>query len=214
MADDETAGTGRDEPPTDDELSGLVGRTGGLQPWRRAFHAASGIVMALAPWVFDLERGTTVLLLSALLVVGVTIDVVRLRAPKLNALFFRAFSRLASPREADHFSSSTWYLTGALLTWAIFPAPIATAAILVLALADPSASVLGRLVGRRRVGTGTVEGLLVFYAVASAVLWAAVGEPVVLLVAAAAAAVEVLPIPLDDNLTVPVATAGLLFLVA
>jgi len=83
----------------------------------------------------------------------------------------------------------------------------------VLALADPSASVIGRLVGRRPLGKGTVEGVLVFYAVASAVLWAAFGDPMALLVAAAVAAVEVLPIPLDDNLTVPLATAGLLVLV-
>lgn len=213
MAHEDTAGTGGDDTAADRRMSELVGRTRGLQPWRRAFHAASGIVMAVAPWVLGLERSTTLLLLSALLLVALAIDLVRLRAPELNALFFRAFSRLVSPREADHVASSTWYLAGVLLTWAIFPASTATAAILVLALADPSASVLGRLVGRRRVGKGTVEGLLVFYAVASAVLWAATGDPAALLVAAAAAAVEVLPIPLDDNLTVPLATAGLLLLI-
>jgi len=214
MAHDETAGTGRDEPTTDDdELSELVGRTGGVQPWRRAFHAASGIVMAVGPHLLDFERRTTVLLLAGLLLVALAIDLVRLRAPTLNTLFFRVFTRLASPREAEHLASSTWYLAGALLTWAVFPGPVATAAILVLALADPSASVIGRLVGRRPLGKGTVEGVLVFYAVASAVLWAAFGDPMALLVAAAVAAVEVLPIPLDDNLTVPLATAGLLVLV-
>lgn len=169
--------------------------------------------MAVGPWVLGLERGMTVLLLSALLLVALAIDVVRLRAPEVNELFFRAFSRLASPREEEHLASSTWYLAGVLLTWAIFPARVATTAILVLALADPSASVLGRLVGRHPVGKGTAEGLVVFYAVASAVLWAAVGEPVALLVAAVVAAVEVLPIPLDDNLTVPLVTGGLLVLV-
>lgn len=205
---------GRGEPTTDDEPSELVGRAGGLKPWRRAFHATSGVVMAVGPRALGLERATTVLLLSALFLAALAIDVLRLRTPAVNELFFRALSRLASGREEERLASSTWYLAGALLAWAVFPAEVATTAILVLALADPSASVLGRLVGRRPVGKGTVEGLLVFYAVASAVLWAAVGEPVVLLVAAVVAAVEVLPISLDDNLTVPLATGALLLLVA
>lgn len=212
MAHHETPGTGRSEPTTDDELSELVVRTRGLQPWRRAFHAGSGTVMALGPQLLGFERRTTVLLLAVLLLVALAIDLVRLRAPKLNTLFFRLFTRLTSPREAEHLASSTWYLAGVLLTWTIFPGPVATAAILVLALADPSASVLGRLVGRRRLGKGTVEGVLVFYAVASAVLWAAFGDPTVFLVAAVVAAVEALPVPLDDNLTVPPVTAGLLVL--
>lgn len=197
-----------------ERLSALVARSGGLQPWRRLFHAGSGLILAWAPAALGLGRPAVVAALAAVVVVLAAGDVVRLRAPRLNALFFSAFPSLASPREAHRPASSTWYAVGALLTWLLFPPAIAVPAILVLALADPAASMLGRLVGRRRLGKGTVEGSLVFLAVAGAVLVATTSSwTAALVVAVGVTLVEVVPWRLDDNLTIPVAAAVLLWMV-
>jgi dolichol kinase len=193
-------------------FASLVARTEGLQPLRRVLHAGTGVVLAWAPVELGLGRWATVVLLAVVLAVLAAVDAARLRVPALNAFFFRAVPSLASPREAARSASSTWYVLGALLCWLLFPAEVAVDAILVLALADPAASVVGRLYGRRRVGKGSLEGGAAFFAVAAAVLflagfgWAAV--PVALLVAA----VEVTPQPADDNLVVPLAAGA--FLVA
>ena len=208
----ETEGVAAAEPGG--ELQRLVARTRGLQPWRRVFHASSGLALALAPPVLGLDRPGVLVVVGLLLGGAVTIDLVRLRIPELNRLFFRILSALASPREARRPASSTWYLVGVLLTYALFPA-WALAAVLVLGLADPAASVIGRQWGRVSVGKGSVEGAAVFFLVSSLVLAGTVGGVIrPILVAAVVTCVEILPISLDDNLTIPLVVAGSLAILA
>jgi len=194
---------------TGTDLTHLVERTRGLQPWRRVFHATNGMVVALVPGALGLERLDVALGLGLAFAFLVALDATRLRAPGVNALFFRTFPVLASPREAVGVASSTWFVLGALLTWTIFPAEVAVPALLVLALADPAAGTLGRLYGRHKVGSGSVEGSLAFFVVASLVLLVTVGGSAAVLVAGAVTVVEATPWRLDDNLSVPL-SAGLL----
>jgi glycerol-3-phosphate acyltransferase PlsY len=80
-----------------------------------------------------------------------------------------------------------------------------------LDFADPSASVVGQLYGRRKVGKGSLEGAAAFFTVAVGVLLVSQGVGAAAMaravgVAAIVAAIEVLPLGLDDNLTVPLST--------
>jgi dolichol kinase len=185
------------------ELAALVARTEGLQPWRRIFHAVSGLALAFVPAALALDPPVTVALLGAAVAFLLAADLARLRVPALNRLFFRAFTSLASPREARQIASSTWFALGGLITYLLFPYAVATAALVVLALADPAASVVGRTWGRRRLGKGSLEGAGTFFVVAFVALSPLVGAGPALAAALVSAAVEVLPIPLDDNLTIP-----------
>lgn len=198
--------------PSEPPLDHLVSRTEGLQPWRRVFHAFSGLMIVFVPFLAGWSRGTTLTLLTVALFVGLVLDVIRLRTTWVNRIFFRFFSGLASPREARGLASSTWYALGALVAFAVFPPPIAAGAIILLALADPAAGVVGRLVGRRRFGKGTVEGTTTFWVVGSAVLVPLVGWPHAVVAAAAAALAEIAPGLVDDNLVVPVVTGAVLWL--
>lgn len=142
------------------------------------------------------------------------VDLVRLRVPAWNRLFFRVLAPLASPREADAVASSTWFALSAALVWWLAPGRPAIAALLVLGLADPAASVVGRTWGRRTLGKGTWEGTAAFVAVALAVLAIVVGLPEAIAIAAVAAAAEVVPLGLDDNFTVPLSTAAAVWLLS
>lgn len=192
---------------TPEELAELVEKTEGVQYGRRIFHAAWGCVLAgLIVW-WPWPKGALVGLLGLAFVVLLLADVLRLRNPGLNAAFFRAFRWFASPREERQVASSTWYILGAILVvWPFEPA-IAAAAILVLAFADPAASVVGRLWGGRALGKGTRLGFAVFATVAAAVLAFFQPWPVALGAGLIVALVECQPIGLDDNLTVPITTA-------
>lgn len=201
------------------DLVGLVARTEGLQPWRRVFHATSGAAAALGPGLLDLSRVTVVALLATLLIVAVLIDLLRLRVPSVNRIFFRLLPALASPREAFRPASSTWYVLSLLVVWAIFPATVAVPAILILALADPAASVVGRLFGRRRLGKGTLLGATTFFLVSVIVLvtflgWAPASLARAAAVALAVTTAEVLPVGVDDNLMVPLTAAAFLVLLS
>lgn len=195
------------EEPTREE------RMRGVQPWRRIFHAGNALVVAFLPSTLGLSRWVVVGLLGGLVAAMLAWDVARLRSVELNALFFRWFPSLASDRERAHVASSTWYALGLMLVIALFPPAIAVPSILVLGLADPAASTVGRIWGRRRIGKGTVLGTAVFVVVAAAVLAPFVGPRRAVAAALVVAAVEILPWRLDDNLTVPLAAGVALWLV-
>jgi len=195
------------------EIDTLVQRTEGLQPWRRVFHASWGLVVVLGLVTLEPSWTTAVTVLGALAGLLLLFDLLRLRIASLNRLFFRLLRPFASPREADRIASSTWFVLGAFLTVALYPVEVVIPAVLVLALADPAASYVGRRWGKRSFGTGTFEGSLVFLAVAALVLGPFAGWIVAGAVALAATLLERIPWPLDDNLVIPLATGALLWTV-
>lgn len=208
----DTAPPASGEPGFDD----LVARTRGVQPWRRVFHALNGLSLALVPGALGITSSFTALVLGGVTAVLFALDLMRLRAPRLNEAFFRSFASLASPREATAVASSSWYALGATVVYALLPMPLAAASLLVLGLADPAASVVGRLWGRRPLGKGSRLGAATFAVVAWGCLVAVLpgGSPAALAaVAVAVAGVEVLPIGVDDNLSIPLAVGALLWIV-
>lgn len=196
----------------DPELTRLVDRTMGLQPWRRVFHALSGIAIVAGLLWYVQERAWQLAILGGLALLLYLGDSLRLRVPALNRLFFTLFLPLASPREMSGPASSTWYALGIFLTVLLFPLEIAVVAILVLSLADPAASVVGRLWGRRPLGKGSWEGSVAFALVAAPILIHQGGMVGGLAATLLTAAAEVAPLRLDDNLVVPLAAGGSLLL--
>lgn len=200
-------------PGSPQELRAAVRSTEGLQPWRRVFHATCGIASAALVEYGGLSPTTCLLLFGGGIVASLALDWLRLSVPSANFVFFRWFVALASPREARRIASSTWFLMGVFTTLLIAPTHLFAPAVLVLSLADPAASVVGRLWGRHPLGKGSWEGTTMFFLVACVVTFPFVGLPGALLAAGAVAIFEVLPTGIDDNLTVPVVSALALWLV-
>ena len=196
------------DPHRTPDFHRLVDRTRGLQPWRRIFHAVNGTIVAALLVSWEPSRGTAAVVLGAGAVAQRAADVARLVHPPANALFFRAFRSLASPREASGLASSTWYAIGMALTVLLFPLESAVSGILVLALADPAGSYVGRRWGKRPVLGGTVAGTTAFVLVAGAVLLLRHGPAVAAVGSLAAMLAERRSWPLDDNLAVPLVTAA------
>ncbi len=194
--------------PSFDEL---VARTAGPQPWRRVFHAANGVAIVAILLLLNPSWEVAVGILGGIVLALLALDGLRFTIPAMNRLFFRLLRPFASPREARGVASSTWFMVGVLLAVAVFPREIAVPAILVLALADPLASALGRRFGKRRLGSGTVLGTVVFFGVAFFVLTPFAGLPAALIAALGAALLEPLPWRLDDNLVVPLVTGVILW---
>ena len=192
------------------ELEILVERTRGLQPWRRLYHAANGVAVAVALSWLDLSRPVAVAILGGVALLLLASDLLRLLYAPANALFFRVFRRLASPREVARLASSTWYALGLAVTVLLFPREQAVSGILVLALADPTGSYLGRRWGQRPFLGGTVLGSASFATVAFAVLAFRHAVPAATVAALCATLAERRSWPLDDNLAVPVVTAAVL----
>ena len=193
-------------------LAELVAKTTGLQTGRRIVHAITGTVIFVAVTQLDLSKSLTITGLSVLFLILLASDLVRLPVPHLNILFFRFFQILVSPRESQNIASSTWYILGALIAIVLFPISAALSGILVLAWADPTASYLGRRWGKRSFLGGTLVGTTAFLVVAVLIL--SVRHPLTIAIPSACliTLVERLAWPLDDNLVLAPACAGILTL--
>ena len=172
----------------------------------------TGTLIFLAITLLELSTSLTIPALSVIFFVLLAFDTIRLRVPRVNVLFFRFFQILVSPRESQNIASSTWYILGALIAIALFPISAALSGILVLAWADPTASYLGRRWGRRAFLGGTLEGTTAFLVVAVLIL--SVRHPLTIAIPSACliTLVERLAWPLDDNLVLAPACAGILTL--
>jgi len=197
-----------DPPPND--FDELVRRTAGAQPWRKLFHATNAVLVAVGLEGLDLPRATAGALLAGVFGILALADLARLGNERLNRLFFRTFTPLASPREAKRVASSTWYAFGILLVVLFFSERVAISAILVLGLADPVASYVGRRWGAAPFMGGTVLGTVTFFGIAAVVLAFRHPPPVALMTAGVVTIAERRSWPLDDNLAIPVVCAALL----
>ena len=83
-----------------------------------------------------------------------------------------------------------------------------------MALADPVASWFGRKYGRRPFGSGTMLGsaLFSFVTLTVLVLIPDVGIPTAIGATVLVTLIEVAKWPIDDNLSIPLSTAGVLWL--
>ncbi len=186
----------------------------GHSVWRWLFHASWGVVIFAALRVLSPERWSAVLILALVLVAQASVEWLRLRHPSVNRIFVGAFRLLVLPVEVGTVASSTWYTAGVLLSVALLPRDAALSGILILALADPVASVVGQRWGRHRLLGGSWEGTAGFAVMALGVLLVRHEPMVAVLAAPLVALAERLSGRLDDNLVTPVASGAIVWVLS
>lgn len=157
----------------------------------------------LGPWPRDRNDFRT--LLIVLVVGAIAVDLLRLHAPGVKKFFRRFFGEMIREHEALSLLGSTYLLLAALLAIEIFPLPVAAAALGFTVLGDAFAAMAGKAWGRTRLFHKSIEGALA--GLTACLAWACylgaggyVPWAPVLVGAVAASLIELLPIPLDDNL--------------
>jgi glycerol-3-phosphate acyltransferase PlsY len=169
------------------------------------------------PWPHTVRAWRLVLLLGV--VIAVVIDVVRIHQRQVGHWFKQFLGELIRDHEQFNLLGSTYLVLAALLAIEIFPRPIAAAALGFTVLGDAVAALAGRAYGRTRIFGKSLEGSAA--GLAACLAWAAyvaaVGAlpwPVLVVGAILASLVELLPIPLDDNLAVTLAAGYAMKLLA
>ncbi len=186
-----------------------------LQLGRRLFHLANGVTIATAYALFFTHEQVihTFGAIACLVYIADRVriaypEVVARHAPWVNRIFVRAEEQV---RE----SAMTPFAIAVLLTILAVPKLAALVAIYTLAIADPLAAVVGIRLGRRRITTNrSVEGSLAVFAatvaIAALVLrwgtdataWPIAGTATGIGIVAVGN--ELLPLRIDDNLTIPI----------
>jgi dolichol kinase len=155
------------------------------------------------PW--PRGRGEWRLLLVACVALAIVVDLMRLHEPRVKWFFRKFLGELIREHEQFNLLGSTYLLLAALLAIELFATPVAAAALGFTVLGDGFAALVGKAYGRTRFFgkslEGTVACLLACFAWAAYVsLTGHLDFRVAAAGVVVASLVELLPIPLDDNL--------------
>jgi diacylglycerol kinase (CTP) len=186
---------------------------------RKLFHLLGGLgLLALyallgreqALWSYTVLAGIVLLL-----------EIARLRSPAFNRMLFARFGSFIRKSEERRMTGTVPYLLGVGLALLFYRVEIAAAAVCFLTFGDVAATAVGERFGRTKIaGEKSLEGTLAFIAAATAsgLLLAVVDihlmRGIILAGALTAAFAELLPLPLNDNLVIPLASGGVMELIA
>jgi len=187
-------------------------RAAKFKPLRSLIHVLVGLGAAALLALFP--RWEALLVQTLALVSSLAFELIRLRNPRVNGWFMSKFSALVRPEEERRVGGHVYLLLGALATALFFEREIAIAAILFLAAGDAAGVSAGSKLGLIRLGNGkSVEGALACFAsclfVGAAYLasFHALSFKAILIGSIAASIAELLSIPPDDNLSMPILAA-------
>jgi len=181
-----------------------------IQPFRKLFRLTGLLFPALYLWTSkEVTLAFTIVLLGFFL----GLEGLRFRRSAVNEALFRYGSVILRKEERTRLTAITWFLLGALPTVLFFTRQVAVTAWFFFLFGDVAAELVGTRWGRTRVLGKTLEGSLACLTtclIVGLAAWAWLRTPWSAVVAGALAAtvIELLPLPMDDNFTVPL-IAGL-----
>ena len=183
---------------------------------RRLFHALTGLgIIALA---LLLSRFALIILLGTMTIILLAVELVRRKSPEVNKWVISWFGWLMRDEESQRLTGTSYFLVATAVLFSVFPREIAILALAFLTLGDPVAAIVGRRFGGRKLGGKTILGSLACFVsclvAGFALSWVAPLTPVQILTGSACAALaEAVPLPVNDNLTIPLFSAGAMTLV-
>jgi glycerol-3-phosphate acyltransferase PlsY len=151
----------------------------------------------------------------------VTWEIVRFASPRVNLwLVSHLGSFLKRGERGFQLTGTTYLLLASLVVFLCFERDIAVVGLLFLAIGDLVAAIIGRRWGRFRVFNKSIEGGLACLASCFIIgVVASMLSPVISIAMAAigaviAAIIELLPTRINDNLTIPIVSGGVMTLIA
>ena len=184
----------------------------GVEIKRKIVHLATLVI----PFGYALTSKEGVLTFLIPLSLGLLfVDILRHFHGGVAFLFDRLFfGRVLRDEEKHTLMGSTYFLLACAMVISLFPKTIAIASLLILILSDTCAALVGKGIGKVAIGRKTLEGSGAFLFSALLIVWAYPGLERFSgsLGALGATLVELLPVPIDDNLTIPFVAASLMLI--
>ncbi len=174
--------------------------------------------LSVAVLAFVLSRGVVLVLMGSATFVFLLIDLLRLRLPWMSSWFQALFQPFLRDYEASRLTGASFLLVACLVSLTAFNREVAVLAISFLAVGDPIAGMVSERFGKTRLFRKTLEGALACLAacLATGLVWYYVGLNVPLMIvivgAVCAAIAESLPLPVDDNITIPLFSGLMMWL--
>jgi len=183
---------------------------------RGLFHIIGGLFIPIV--ALFLHGMVLVISLCVVTFILLAFELIRFKAPAINRWFFSCFKPLLREEEASRLTGASYMLIASLIAFLVFQRDIAVLALSFLAVGDPLATIVGKRIGKRKLLGKTLEGDLACFiscvAIGLVFYYAGLNIPLltILLGSIGATIVEAIPLPINDNLTMPL-FAGLVMTV-
>ena len=182
------------------------------KPWRRLWHLIGGSFFPIL--ALFVSKEVLLITLGAMAGIFVAWEIVRFASPRVNRWMVPHLGVILKGEERSRPTGTTYLLLASLAVFLLFDKYVAIASLLFLSIGDLMATVIGEKFGKRILFNKSSEGSLACLAsclligIVMSRLTPAMALPVAIVGAVSATIVELVPIPIDDNLTVPVVSAA------
>lgn len=183
----------------------------------RKLYRLAGLIF---PLIYYLNNKTTILiiLVVAVILVGI-IEILRFCFVSFNKKIFISARLILKDQEKHTISGTAYFLVASLLTILIFDREIAIAALVFTVLGDAAAVLIGSLWGRVKIKNKSLEGsiacFIVCFLAGITLVYTKLKLNITLISAGALAAtvMELLPIDINDNFSMPLFTGFIMAMV-
>ena len=184
--------------------------------YRKIIHIFNIVIPFTYLFFFD-SRFQVLCILVPLTVFAIIIEYLRVHSVIIKKLFGDFLISMLRLHEMDgKYTGATWVFIGSTITIAIFPKEIAIISLVYMSIGDTVAGLVGRKFGKIKFYDKTIEGSLaglIFCLLSGYLVQLSLPMEVVISGAFAAMFIELLPISIDDNLSVPL-FAGTIMVIA
>ena len=177
---------------------------------RKAIHLLNLVIPLSYCYIFP-NKIDFLKILFGLTCLFLFIDVIRNKFPFIKIFFIKIFGKMLRNHEIKgKLTGATWVMIASLLTISLFPKNIAILSLVFMSLGDTFAALVGRKFGKVAFFNKTFEGFLggLLPCVIIAFYFNSLPFYVSRIGAFSAMLIEVVPIPIDDNLSIPVFSAS------
>lgn len=181
--------------------------------FRETVHASGFFVPILAGLI---SVPSMALLICVIMIIYFISELSRMNRKSFPIVSLITKNTVSNSEVYDFAAAPLYFASGILLTLLLFPTPASSAAIAMFAFGDSAASIFGGRISKKPFlfnKDKTLEGSLIgfFFAFLGALFF--VSPPIAVFGAAVAMLFEYLPLPLNDNLIIPIATGLVLTLI-
>ena len=174
--------------------------------FRKIFHISASIIPLCYLWIIC-NNHNFLLFLIFLTIFAISVEFFRHRDNLISRIFYQNFGKMLRINEkSGRITGATWLLIGFLITIYIFPKNIAVPAMLFLTIGDSCAAFFGKLIPFGRIGSKHISGFIsgLFFSFILVIYLNLNLSMVVLLIGAFSAMLtEIMPIKINDNITIP-----------
>lgn len=179
---------------------------------RKSIHYSASLIPII---YFFVEKKLAVAILLVCSILILTAELLRMHNSKCNALYMKIFGWMTRPHEhSNHLTGATYVFIGSFITVLLFPKEIAIMTILFLTVGDPTAYLVGKAFGNSKFLGKSLKGTIAFIIAGFlATIWIP-GIPITIKLVGAviASIIELAPLKIDDNLTIPIITGFIIIL--